>query len=161
MTNDRKIELLADWLEKQVVDSSITDGRIWQEMAVSERTFYRLKPKAAELMNMRLTERQKQAEATKVLETIEAAKNGLKTKTERVMILQNQVDEILIDLTDDEISLTAKAYLRKTLKDIQAEISKIEGDYAPTKQALTDKDGNDIPQPKLTPEQLEKLIDKI
>lgn len=87
---------------------------------------------------------------TLVQETIEAVKTGLKTKQERLLILQGQVDAILEDLSDPRLKPTDKAYLRKTLKDIQAEISKIEGDYAPVKQANTDSQGNDIlPTPNI------------
>ena len=58
------------------------------------------------------------------------------------MILQNQVDELLEDLKyakkpGSKVSITDKAYLRKTIKDIQAEISKIEGDYAPNKKEVS------------------------
>lgn len=86
---------------------------------------------------------------TIIEETKEAVKQGLKSKFERVMILQREVDKILQELdanvTTDyvayqgyatrvvkEISVTDRAYMRKTLKDLQAEISKIEGDYADT-----------------------------
>jgi ATP-dependent Lon protease len=103
---------------------------------------------------------------TLVQETIEAVKTGLKTKQERLLILQGQVDAILTDLKDEKLKATEKAYLRKTLKDIQAEISKIEGDYAPEKKALTDSQGNDIPGPDLSKlsrkelDELERLLDK-
>jgi ATP-dependent Lon protease len=104
---------------------------------------------------------------TLVQETIEAVKTGLKTKQERLLILQGQVDAILEDLKDERLKPTDRAYLRKTLKDIQAEISKIEGDYAPIKQANTDKDGNDLhPPPDLSKlsrkelDELERILDK-
>lgn len=136
MAGIKKIEVLADWLERQMGDSSITDGRIMEEMGVANGTYYRWKPKASELLNKRITERQRVVEDTKTQEAVEAAKKGIKTKNERLLILQAQVDELLIDLTEDEISLTDKAYLRKTLKEIQAEISKMEGDYAPSKMTI-------------------------
>jgi uncharacterized protein YdaU (DUF1376 family) len=145
MAQEGKIELLSDWLEKQVADSGISDGRIWQEMAMSERTFYRLKPKATELLNKRLKERQKLIEDTKVQETIEAVKIGLKSKTERLMILQTQVDKSLEDLENAK-KVFDKVALRKVIRELQSEISKIEGDYAPEKKEsrAVDKDGNDI-----------------
>lgn len=96
-----------------------------------------------------------------VEETTEAVKKGLKSKLDRVLLLQKQVDDIQADLdagitvdyvilqgklqkVNKEISVTDKAYMRKTIKDIQAEISKIEGDYAPEKREVTGKDGQDL-----------------
>lgn len=128
-----KIELLAGWLERQLADNTISDGRIWQEMTVSERTFYRLKPKATALLNTRLQERQKIVEATRTQETVAAALNGLKTKNERVLLYQKLVDEALLDLGGKKLDVYEKVALRKNIKDLQAEISKIEGDYAPDK----------------------------
>jgi hypothetical protein len=165
MKNDKKIELLADHLEQQVADSSLTDGSIWQKLAMSERTFYRLKPKAVQVMNTRLTERRNAKEQAITSEVIRATKNGLKTKIERLMILQAQVDAILMDLKRDELppenkdylqlSPMDKAYLRKTLKDIQAEISKIEGDYAPAQ--TEDVTPRESPLDTLNYEQLYQL----
>lgn len=149
-TNDPRIEILADFIEQQAIDSKLTDGRIRQKMAVSERTLYRLKPKALALVNTRQLQRQKEIEATRTHEATEAAKKGLKSKTERVLNLQRQIDDIQKDLDNNatadyvviggklqkvskEIPATDRAFMRKTIKDIQAEISKIEGDYAPDK----------------------------
>ncbi len=60
MANENKIQAIADRLDKQVLDSSITDGTIWQDLAMSQRTFYRYKPKAMLLLYKRSTERQRQ-----------------------------------------------------------------------------------------------------
>jgi hypothetical protein len=148
-TTDKKVEKIADWLEKQVLDSSITDGTIWNKMKLSKTTFYRLKPKAVIVRDARLKARQKTVESIRVQEAATEAKNGLKSKSERLMILQNQVDELLLDIETankkgSKVSITDKAYLRKTVRDIQAEISKIEGDYAPLRQELTGKNGEAI-----------------
>lgn len=85
-----------------------------------------------------------------IKQDVKAFKEGLKTKNERLLTLQKLVDDCFIDLaegkTDGEYYKGGKpvAYRRKmtnteynqtrrTLKDLQAEISKIEGDYAPAK----------------------------
>lgn len=146
MAKDGRIELLSDWLEKQLADSGITDGTIWQEMAMGQRTFYRLKPQAIEILNKRLQERQKLLEEAKGSEVVKAAKNGLKTKAERLMILQNEVDNSLKDLKTAR-KVFDKVSLRKVIKELQSEISKIEGDYAPTKGEFTGKDGAPLLQP--------------
>lgn len=102
--------------------------------------------------------------------TVEAAnlsaKTGLKTKIEKQLSLQNQIDEIQaeIDLGYWEQVLTVrkkekivkytlspqeKGFLRKTMRELYAELNKMEGDYAPTKVAQTDNDGNNI-SPNIT-----------
>jgi hypothetical protein len=169
---DPRIEILVGWLEKQTLDSSLTDGRIWQEMAVSERTFYRLKPKAILLQQQRAEIRQKEVEQANIDSAKEAAEKGLKSKNERVLNLQRQVDGIQQDLdagilvdyvviagkvqkVNKEMNAETKAYLRKTIKDIQAEISKIEGDYAPEKRLNYNTD-----LAQLSDEELEKELHK-
>lgn len=92
-----------------------------------------------------------------ISEEIEAVKQGLKTKNERLLIYQSQVDNMLLELEtkqcyDDEGNIRAMTQrelndTRKTLQVIQSEISKIEGDYAPTKTANTDSSGNDVDSP--------------
>ena len=130
----------------------------WQ---IAERTIDRYLKPAKEIAKKLSNKANKAAEDVYVSETVEAAKSGLKSKFDRVMILQGQCsqieNELIANVSTDyivisgklqrvvkEIPVTDRAYLRKTLKDLQAEISKIEGDYAAVKNAFTDKDGNDI-----------------
>ena len=156
MKNENKIQAIAERLDKQVLDSSITDGRIWQDLAMSERTFYRHKPKAMLLLYKRSTERQKQIEGMRLQKTKEAVETGLKSKLERVMILQTEVDECLNDLYAGDLSILEKVRLRMAIKEIQGEISKIEGDYAASKLehlATT--------QPPFTDEQVDRIIEKL
>ncbi len=92
---------------------------------------------------------------------VEAVKNGLKSKLDRLLILQKEVDnsinELLEGKTQDvaivngsieyysrDMTITEKAKLRSVISQLQADISKIEGDYAPTKVANTDVDGNNV-----------------
>jgi hypothetical protein len=53
------------------------------------------------------------------------------------MILQDQVDATLVDLQDEELEYRDKVALRKVLRELQAEVSKIEGDYAPAKTEVS------------------------
>lgn len=150
VSQSAKIEKVADWLEKQVLDNSITDGTIWDNLGLSRTNFYRLKPKAMLLVDSRQSQRQKELENIKLQELTDAAKNGLKSKTERILNLQRQIDDIQSDLDRNqtfeylvvqgtvqkvsrELMPTEKANLRRSIKYIQSEISKIEGDYAPKK----------------------------
>ena len=79
------------------------------------------------------------------------ALNSIKTKTQRLEVYQKQIDKTITEIengiTEDTIFVSGApkkiirkhtvnevAILRRTLRDLQSEISKIEGDYAPTKQ---------------------------
>jgi hypothetical protein len=90
----------------------------------------------------------------------ESLKSGLKSKLERLLELQNQIKKLNDELeanvmivstfSDGELltgmrplNLIEKSTVNKTIKEIRAEISKIEGDYAPNKTAQTDVEGND------------------
>lgn len=104
------------------------------------------------------------AESEGLLEAIkEAAKKGLKSKLEKQLHIQNEIEGIQSDIVrgilEDYIvvggklqivnkimNAESKAYLRKTIKDLYAELNKMEGDYAPTKIAATDAKGNDVEQ---------------
>ena len=95
-------------------------------------------------------------------EQIEAFKTQIKSKTQRLISYQVQIEYIEKELEtgktrelvgfkegkaqmiERELTIIEKNSLRKTLKELQSEISKIEGDYAPTKVSPTDKDGNDL-----------------
>ena len=90
----------------------------------------------------------------------EAAKNGLKSKIEKQVHIQRLIDSIQTDIDNGfyetiagsvnpqilQIALSPmeKAALGKTIKDLYAELNKMEGDYAPTKTAFTDTSGNDL-----------------
>jgi hypothetical protein len=88
---------------------------------------------------------------TTIEEEKEAVKIGLKSKFERLLILQNEVDNCTKDLDNGfteelksdgqllsrPITIQEKTALRNTIKNLQSEISKIEGDYAPTKAENT------------------------
>lgn len=138
---------------------------------------------AKEQAKERQERRQRALDEQLVSEGLDAQKQGLKSKTERVLNLQKQIDDIQADLetgkTFDyyvikgeikriakDLTPLEKATLRRTIKDIQSEISKIEGDYAPTKAEHTGKNGKDLNPPvinfvsasQLTDEQLQQII---
>lgn len=97
---------------------------------------------------------QTEKERVSIETEIEAVKQGLKTKIDRLLNYQKLVDDCLKDLaegmTNDisfkegkptqyrrKMTITEYNQTRKTLKELQSEISKIEGDYAPIKQDHT------------------------
>lgn len=88
-------------------------------------------------------------------------KKGLKSKLERLFDLQEQIDKLNEELEKNIMYVSAfqdgelltgtrplsaieKSTINKTIKEIRAEISKIEGDYAPTKSAQTNSNGEDV-----------------
>lgn len=93
---------------------------------------------------------QKEKERVSIEEEIKTVKKGLKTKSERLLNLQKLADDCLQELESGQTTETIivdgvpKAFsrkmtlyeinhTRKVFKELQAEISKIEGDYAVTK----------------------------
>ena len=101
------------------------------------------------------------AESEGLLEAMkQAAKSGLKSKIEKQLHIQKEIEGIQADIErgilEDYIVIggklqivnkimnaESKAYLRKTIKELYAELNKMEGDYAPSKVAQTDTAGND------------------
>ena len=84
----------------------------------------------------------------------ETLKSGLKSKIEKQKHLQKQIDDIEADINagimvdyvvvggklqvvNKIMDAETKAFLRKTIKDIYAELNKMEGDYAAQKQDVT------------------------
>jgi len=123
-------------------------GKKWQ---VSNRTFDRAWKIAQERYAITQQKAQQVVEAVTLQETKENALNGIKTKTQRLEVYQKQIDNTITEIengiTEDTIFVSGApkkiirkhtvnevAILRRTLRDLQSEISKIEGDYAPTKQ---------------------------
>jgi molecular chaperone DnaK (HSP70) len=121
---------------KERADILAKYGKKWQ---ISSRSVDRLIEKAREQAQTLRNLAEKTANDTLVAETIDAVKSGLKTKAERLMILQKQIDCSESELESGKsngkhLTVLEKVALRKVLKELQSEISKIEGDYAPIKQ---------------------------
>lgn len=118
---------------KERADILAKYGKKWQ---ISPRSVDRLIENAREQAQTLRNLAEKTATDTLIEETKEAVKLGIKSKLERLLILQKEVDACLIDLANDELEISEKVALRKTIKELQSEISKIEGDYAPQKHNL-------------------------
>jgi|LakMenEpi03Aug12_release.lakeMendotaPanAssembly.Ray.scaffolds.fasta_scaffold544502_1 hypothetical protein len=92
----------------------------------------------------------------------DSLKSGLKSKIDRLLELQDQQQKLQDELHNNitvttafhnaelitafrELSPLERTKIHQVIKEIRSEISKIEGDYAPTKQDvnLTDKGGAD------------------
>ena len=94
---------------------------------------------------------------------IASANIGVKSKLDKQLHLQKQIDDIQADIdagitneytiiegkmqkVTKDLNAETKAILRRAIKDIYAELNKMAGDYAPAKLSLTDPDGNVIPR---------------
>jgi len=102
------------------------------EFAKSSKTFDKDWLKANESLKQYQYEVNKAKLKVSITEEVKALKIGIKSKMDRLMILQTEVENSLIDL-ESASTISEKVMLRKTIKELQSEISKIEGDYAATK----------------------------
>ena len=126
------------------------------EFKCSEPTFVTYWKKANDKHRIARIEAEKQADEAIIQHTKENALNAIKTKFQRLEVYQKQVDDILNELengmteellivsgqpkkTTRKHTVSETALLRRTLRELQAEISKIEGDYAATKMDHTTK----------------------
>jgi hypothetical protein len=147
MSKDLYLEFILDCFKKDICDrqeilSMFVDK--WQK--ISSRTFDRHFKIAKEVHKEQLETIKKSI----IEETIQIEKEVVKTiisnKLERLEIYHNQIVNCIKELTHGfteemkngelfsrPLTISEKALLRKTIKDLQSEISKIEGDYSPTK----------------------------
>ena len=161
------IDFIISCLEKGDKRSTILAkvGEEWQEK-VSERTFDRALKTANEQQKERLEKARKAADAAYIENNVNAVKTVLKSKIEKQAELQNEIN--LIDKQiNGEVEFTfvvgnkvnkshngdvfmlpvqVQNELRARKLQYYAELNKMNGDYAPTKVANTDKDGNDVKQ---------------
>lgn len=129
-------------------------GKYGQKWAKGKTTFDKDWKQAQEELQTYQNKVQTEKERVSIEIEKEAVKQGLKTKIDRLFVLQEQVEQIQKELEANEcedikiikgepkkfkrpLLPMEKASMRKTLKELQSEISKIEGDYAPIKQDHT------------------------
>lgn len=104
---------------------------------------------------------QKAKEKASINYEVRAVKSGLKKKIDRLLLLQENIGKILREIDNNKCEETKlingtpityerqltpneRATLHRTLKELQAEISKIEGDYAPQEQQVEIRRGIDV-----------------
>ncbi len=122
-------------------------GKRWNVKKTSINNYIKLAKPIAKTLQSKADNA---ASEVMVAEIKEATLKGLKTKHERLMILQNEVDRCFSELYDDavdnfadfgggrknvkkQLTVIEKVKLRQVIYQLQSEISKIEGDYAPVK----------------------------
>lgn len=159
---ENRQQWIFDLLKVEPMGFSDCFSRYLEKFSKSEVTF----SKDWNIANERYLEYQnrlnKQKEDTSIAFEVEAIKQGLKSKIQRTIEKQQDVDRLRESVkngfTEDfyisngehvlyqrPLTETEKATILKRATEIEDSISKIEGDYAPTKTdvSLTDKGGAD------------------
>ena len=168
------------WIfEKMVASPLLSSGDLFTlylkgNKRITERTFQQYLKEARKEFEAYQKKVQKEKEAVSIEIEKEAVKNGLKTKIERLLTLQKHIQHIEQELEKGEcedikfvkgepkkmkrpLLPLEKSAMRKNIKELQAEISKIEGDYATAKQEVEIKESK-IDYSKVDTETLKALI---
>jgi hypothetical protein len=157
MSKQIYIDFIISELEKDNVKYNDVLSLFVTKFNLTDRTFARHWKTATEYFY----EQRKQLKETVLSETMEIEKEVVKTiisnKLERLEIYHNQIINCIKELnhgfTEDmkggelfsrPLTISEKALLRKTIKDLQSEISKIEGDYATSKLEMSFNVGLDM-----------------
>ena len=144
-----------EWIYNELVEMpTLSHGEMFGKYSVNfgrtEKTFDKDWKVAQERFKSYQNKLQTEKERVSIEEEIKTVKKGLKTKSERLLNLQKLADDCLQELESGQTTETIivdgvpKAFsrkmtlyeinhTRKVFKELQAEISKIEGDYAVTK----------------------------
>ena len=168
-----------EWiLEELKREPLLSYGDCWSKYKVtwskSESTFATDWKKAKAEIETYQIKAQKEKEAVSIAVEKESIKKGLKTKIERLLTLQKHIQYIEQELEKGEcedikfvkgepkkmkrpLLPLEKSAMRKNIKELQAEISKIEGDYATAKQEVEIKESK-IDYSKIDTETLKALI---
>lgn len=119
-------------------------GKKW---SMSKSAFDRLLRLAKPIAESISNKANKAAEDTYIAEAGNQALNGIRSKQQRILLLQNEVIECMKELYDPsvdnfadfgggrknvkkQLTVLEKVKLRQIINQLQAEISKIQGDYA-------------------------------
>jgi hypothetical protein len=157
MSKDIYIEFIINELEKGNVKYNDVVNVFLPKFSLTRPTF----DKYWKLANEAYKVKRDVINEAKLSETIQIEKEVVKTiisnKLERLEIYHNQIVNCIKELnhgfTEDmkggelfsrPLTISEKALLRKTIKDLQSEISKIEGDYATSKLEMSFNVGLDM-----------------
>lgn len=147
MSKEIYIDFILGELEKGNVKYNDVVNVFLPKFALTRQTF----DKYWKLANEAYKIKRDTINEAKLNETInvekEAVKTIVKSKLERLEIYQKEIENCVKELThgfteemkstgeliNRPLTISEKALLRKTIKDLQSEISKIEGDYSTSK----------------------------
>lgn len=118
----------------------------WQK---TPRTFDRYWKKAKEIFDERQRKASEASDAAYIEASVAAAKNMVMTRAERMEVLskiaRGSMPLFKPFIVDGTIQVHEVAPDWNDRKGAIAELNKMEGDYAPQKNAFTDSQGNDLP----------------
>lgn len=127
-----------------------TLGKIGKRWEISRTSFDRYWKTANDRQSLRQERAQKASDKAYTETVVEAVKQGLKSKIEKQLHLQKMIEDVQADIDrgimEDYIVISGKlqtvnkvmtasekAYLRKTIRELYAELNKMDGDYTPAK----------------------------
>lgn len=142
---------LIDLLKKGDVDAKKIISAFCRKFHKTERTFWTHWKQANKTYVKLVQSIDKQKDKLYTANEIETFESGLKSKTERQLHLQKQITDIQNDIdraiiedyvliggklqtVNKIMNAETKAMLRRTITTITAELNKMDGSYAPTKQ---------------------------
>ena len=142
------IDFIIDCFGKGVIERGEVMAKFGEMWQTPPRTFDRYFKKAKEAYSEQRKEINDAKMSTAIEMEVEAVRSEINSKLDRLRILQKEIEDCVKELesgittqtfvidgstTDHTRSLTVaeKVALRKAIKELQSEISKIEGDYAP------------------------------
>ena len=146
-------QIIVDAIIKEIEQGKTraqTLGKIGKKWEISRTTFDRHWKTANDTQKERQARASKAADKAYIETKAESVKTGLKSKLEKQLHIQEQINAIQSDIDrgilEDYVVLggklqtvnkimnaETKAYLRKTIKELYAELNKMEGDYATNK----------------------------
>ncbi|MBE2274268.1 MAG: hypothetical protein IAE62_08385 [Flavobacteriales bacterium] len=158
---EKYIDFILNNLKEGKVNYSEVKDDFCGEYSLKERTFTKYWAIAQERFADYKSKLDDVIESSAIQTEAEAAKNLIRSKTDRLLIYQNQIDEVLkelkrkgiyfVEVVDNKrkrrfrpYTVTELTNLRNTLKNLQSEISKIEGDYAEARMKLSGDPQNPI-----------------
>jgi hypothetical protein len=158
MSNDKYVDFILDCFRKDIIDKTeilAIFGEKWSN--VSNRTYDRRFKIAKDLYKEELETINKARVNEAINVEKEAVKIIINSKLERLEIYQKQILDCVKELnhgyTEEfkngelfsrPLNINEKSAIRRSIKDLQSEISKIEGDYATSKLEMSFNVGLDM-----------------
>lgn len=165
------INYILEKLRSGIVEPKDIVAEFCNKFHKSDRTFWYQWKIASQMYQEALKQENEVKEGIYIENNVQEFKSGLKSKTERLLILQNEIINSINELeygkatylyksgdefetAERDLTIFEKAKLRQVIKELQSEISKIEGDYAPLKT-------EDVTKKQLTKAEIEQRLKDI
>jgi hypothetical protein len=157
MSNEKYLDFILDLLEKGITERHEIVSKFSKNFQKSERTADTYLKKANEAYKLKRDTINKSIIEETIKTEKEAVKIIINSKLERLEIYQKQILDCVKELnhgfTEEfkngelfsrPLNINEKSAIRRSIKDLQSEISKIEGDYATSKLEMSFNVGLDM-----------------